>query len=142
MTRCAGHQLTAAEDSTVSTGLLDPGTPDAEGVLDGDLHVVGAVQSAGIRDIRGRVIGDGTFFGSVTGFSGRVASLAYNRAKTGTLKRYRKPLQDSLAGYVFGRSKRVAFSIVREQAESRFASRSSIDRMTDAIAHHCHDRRR
>lgn len=58
------------------------------------------------------------------------------RAKTGTLPRARKPLQDSLAGYVFGRSRTVAFSIVRERAETRFAGRVSIDRMVDAIAHY------
>ena len=60
------------------------------------------------------------------------------RAKTGTLNRDRKPLQDSLAGYIFGRSRTVAFSIVREKAETRFAGRSSIDRMVDAICHYCH----
>ena len=63
------------------------------------------------------------------------------RAKTGTLNRMadgvRKPLQDSLAGYVFGRSRTVTFSIVREHAESRYAARASIDRMVDALAHYC-----
>ena len=63
------------------------------------------------------------------------------RAKTGTLNRMadgvRKPLQDSLAGYVFGRSRTVAFCIMLERAESRYAAHASIDRMVDAIAHYC-----
>lgn len=59
------------------------------------------------------------------------------RAKTGTLTRSKRPLQDSLAGYVFGRNRTAAFSIVREKAETRFAGRVSIDRMVNAIANYC-----
>lgn len=59
------------------------------------------------------------------------------QAKTGTLTRNKKPIQDSLAGYVFGRSRQVAFAIVREHTEDRYAARASIDRMVDTLAHYC-----
>lgn len=59
------------------------------------------------------------------------------RAKTGTLTRDKKPFQDSLAGYCRGPRGAVAFSFVLEAAESRYAARASIDRMTDALAAYC-----
>lgn len=67
------------------------------------------------------------------------------RAKTGTLterrevagRNVRRPLQDSLAGYCRGRKRSVAFSFVNERAEDRTGSRSSIDRMVEAIVEYC-----
>lgn len=59
------------------------------------------------------------------------------RAKTGTLTRRRKPLQDSLAGYVMGPERTLAFSLVFEGAESRYAARASLDRITELIAVYC-----
>lgn len=59
------------------------------------------------------------------------------RAKTGTLTKNGKPLQDSLAGYVTGPNRSLAFSFVFEGAESRYAARASLDRMTEAIATYC-----
>jgi serine-type D-Ala-D-Ala carboxypeptidase/endopeptidase (penicillin-binding protein 4) len=64
------------------------------------------------------------------------------RAKTGTLTRNQKPLQDSLAGYCTGPRRTVAFSFVFEQAKSRYSARASIDRMTNALAIYCRQSKR
>ena len=56
------------------------------------------------------------------------------RGKTGTLTFENRPLQDSLAGYCFGSSATVAFAFIFEGAASRYAARSSIDRLTVRLA--------
>lgn len=58
-------------------------------------------------------------------------------AKTGTLLRAGRPVLDALAGFAFGPQRSVAFSLVLQGADSRYAAKSSIDRMTDAIARFC-----
>lgn len=64
------------------------------------------------------------------------------RAKTGTLTRNKKPLQDSLAGYCRGPHRAVAFSFVFEAAKSRYPARASIDRMANALATYCRQSKR
>lgn len=58
------------------------------------------------------------------------------RAKTGTLvhRPTRKPLQDSLAGYCHADGKTLAFAVIYERAETRYAARTSLDRGISALA--------
>lgn len=65
-------------------------------------------------------------------------TLAVNhiRAKTGTLIHFpsRKPLQDSLAGYCHTDSTTLAFALIYERAETRYAARTSLDRVASGLA--------
>lgn len=58
------------------------------------------------------------------------------RAKTGSLFRFpsRKPLQDSLAGYCQSDTTSLAFTMIYERAETRYAARASLDRVVSGLA--------
>lgn len=60
------------------------------------------------------------------------------RAKTGTLTREKKPAQDSLAGYCTIGGRTLAFAFILMKAATRYAARSSLDRMVDRLVRYCH----
>ena len=106
----AGTALThLGADATLTTHLRSADRPDADGVLHGDLFVIGdgdpllgdrtfidaryggvgtpaarlveAVTTAGIRSIRGRVIGDGSLYAHEDRPSPTVTALSFNQSK-------------------------------------------------------------